>query len=338
MSGEALRVGVIGAGSWGTTLAKISAERGHETRLWARRAELASALREARENVDYLPGVRLPDSLQTTHDLGEVVRQSELLVLVVPSHALRLVAREIGDTARGEQCLIHATKGLERGTHKRMSEILREETCLRKIGVLAGPNLAAELARGEPTGTLIASRYEEVRRRGHAAFSNGYFRVYWGSDVVGAEVGGAFKNVIALAAGVLSGLGLGENARALLLTRGLGEMAELGTAMGADLTTFGGMAGVGDLIATSSSTLSRNFQVGTRLASGESLQKIQAEMKMVAEGVNTSLAVMEFARERRLTLPIARAVHRLLHEGGDVPTLLQELMALPTGQEFRRPG
>ena len=331
---ESLRVGVIGAGSWGTTLAKISAENGHPTLLWARREEQAARIAEERCNAEYLPNIDLPLNLETTADLQRIAEVSDLLVLVVPSHGLREIARQLGEFVDGSQCLVHATKGLEQGTHRRMSEVIREETCLRKIGVIAGPNLARELAQCGPAGTLVASHYDEVFRKGHSAFGNHYFRVYWGHDVVGAEVGGAFKNVVALAAGVLSGLGFGENSRSLLMTRGLSEMARLGTAMGGSLVTFGGMAGIGDLIATCSSSLSRNFQVGSRLAAGETLPQIQAEMKMVAEGVKTSLAVKEFATQHHIDLPIAGAIHRLLHEGGSVPELLADLMAIPTGPEF----
>ncbi len=329
-----LKVGVVGAGSWGTTLAKVSAENGHDTLLWARRPELALRIAAERTNSDYLPGIKLPEELAATSDLERVTRHGDLLLLVVPSHGVREIAHELGKFVHGGQCLIHATKGLEQGTHKRMSQVLREETCLRKIGVLAGPNLSRELAQRGPAGTLIASAYDEVFQKGHRALKNQYFRVYWGSDVIGAEVGGAFKNIVALAAGVLSGLGFGENARALLLTRGLNEMTRLGVSMGADPLTFSGMAGVGDLIATCSSSLSRNFQVGSRLAGGESLGEIQADMSMVAEGVKAALAVDQFSAQHRLDLPIARAVHHLLYAGGSVPQLLADLMAIPTGAEF----
>jgi glycerol-3-phosphate dehydrogenase (NAD(P)+) len=263
-----------------------------------------------------------------------VCKSAKLILLVVPSHGLRELAYELGDFVTGEHVVVHATKGIEQQSFKRMSEILLEETCLRKIGVLSGPNLARELAARHPTGTLVASRFDEVFRRSHAALHNDYFRVYWGHDVIGAEVGGAFKNIVALAAGVAAGLGLGENTKALLLTRGMSEMARLGASMGADVLTFGGMAGFGDLIATCSSSLSRNHQVGARLAKGESLEAIQHDMRMVAEGVKTTRAVYAYASKKGLDLPIVRAVYHLLYENGDVPTLLKDLMAIPTGAEF----
>jgi glycerol-3-phosphate dehydrogenase (NAD(P)+) len=327
-------VSVIGAGSWGTTLAKVLGENGRPTLLWARREELCREINQSHENRDYLPGFELPPTVTATHDLERVVESSKLILLVVPSHGFRQLANELGNFVTGEHVVVHATKGIEQDSFRRMSDVLLEETCLRKIGVLSGPNLARELSARHPTGTLVASRFDEVYRRFHAALHNDYFRVYWGHDVIGAEVGGAFKNIVALAAGVAAGLGLGENTKALLLTRGMSEMARLGTAMGADVLTFGGMAGFGDLIATCSSSLSRNHQVGVRLAKGESLEAIQADMRMVAEGVKTTGAVFEYARKKGLDLPIVGAVHRLIYERGDVPTLLRDLMAIPTGAEF----
>lgn len=327
-------VAVIGAGSWGTTLAKVLGDNGRPTLLWVRRQELCDEINRTRENRAYLPDFALPASVEATTDLERVASACKLILLVVPSHGLRQLAYELGEFVTGEHVVVHATKGIEEGSFKRMSEILVEETCLRKIGVLSGPNLARELAARHPTGTLVASRFDEVYRRTHAALHNDYFRVYWGHDVIGAEVGGAFKNIVALASGVAAGLGLGENTKALLLTRGMSEMARLGTSMGADVLTFGGMAGFGDLIATCSSSLSRNHQVGARLARGETLEAIQADMRMVAEGVKTTRAVHAYARRKGLSLPIVGAVHRLLYEQGDVPTLLGDLMAIPTGAEF----
>ncbi|MBX3127145.1 MAG: NAD(P)-dependent glycerol-3-phosphate dehydrogenase [Polyangiaceae bacterium] len=328
------RVAVIGAGSWGTTLARVVTSAGRPALLYSRRQDLCDEINSTHTNSAYLPDIHLPACLEATADLERVARESSLILFVVPSHGFRDTARELGNYLTGEHVVVHATKGIEQATHRRMSEVLREETCLRKIGVLSGPNLARELAAGQPTGTLVASSYDEVFRRSHAVLNTDYFRVYGGRDVIGAEVGGAFKNIVALAAGVAAGLGLGENTKALLLTRGLSEMARFGVAMGGELMTFGGMAGIGDLIATCSSRLSRNQQVGERLARGESLADIQGEMRMVAEGVKTARAVHEFAREKGLDLPIVAAVHRLLHEGGDVPTLLRDLMSIPTGAEF----
>ncbi|MCC6750991.1 MAG: NAD(P)-dependent glycerol-3-phosphate dehydrogenase [Deltaproteobacteria bacterium] len=327
-------VAVVGAGNWGTTLAKVLAENGRRVLLWARSEPTVREINETRQNSRYLPNVWLPAGVEATTELEPVCRQAQVILLVVPSHGLRKVAYELGQFLTGDQLVVHATKGIEQETFKRMSEVLREETCVRKIGVLTGPNLAHELAERQPAGTLVASRYEEVFTRAYGVLHNNYFRVYHGHDVVGAEVGGAFKNIVALAAGVVDGLKLGDNTKALLLTRGLNEMARLGVAMGAKPLTFAGMAGVGDLMATCSSNRSRNHQVGARLAQGQSLEQIQAEMVMVAEGVRTTRAVYAFAQERRLDLPIVRAVHRMLYEGATLPQVIEELMSIPGGAEF----
>ncbi len=328
-------VGVIGAGSWGTTLAKIIGENDVPVTLWARSKELVTEINEQRVNQRYLPDAKqLPSKLVATDDLQQVCETCRLILLVVPSHGLRHVAYQMGEYVTGAHVVVHATKGIEQQSFKRMSQVLREETCVRKIGVLGGPNLAKELVACQPAGTLIASAFDEVFARFHAVLNNGYFRVYGGRDVIGAEVGGAFKNIVALAAGMADGLGLGDNTKALLLTRGMIEMGLFGDAMGADWLTFGGMAGIGDLMATCASPLSRNHQVGERLAKGESLEQIQQAMHMVAEGVKTTKAVHNYAEYRGIELPIVRGVYRLLYEGVGVKQALRELMAIPTGREF----
>jgi glycerol-3-phosphate dehydrogenase (NAD(P)+) len=331
------RVAIVGAGSWGTTLAKVAAETHpeNEVALWARDPEVCADIRATRRNPRYLTDVELPANLVATTDLEEVCERALLLVLVVPSHGFRKVAYEMGGFVTGEHALVHGTKGIEQGTFKRMSEVLREETCVRKLGVLAGPNLALEVAQRHPAGTLVASGYDEVLERAQLALHNPrYFRVYGGKDVIGAEVGGAFKNIVALAAGVVDGLGLGDNTKALLLTRGINEMARLGHVMGGKVLTFGGMAGFGDLMATCASPLSRNHQVGERQARGPTLVEITSEMRMVAEGVKTSKAVHDFGRARGLDLPIVDAVYRLVHEGVPVAQIVEELMSRPSGDEF----
>jgi glycerol-3-phosphate dehydrogenase (NAD(P)+) len=239
-------VGVIGAGSWGTTLAKVLGDNGRQVLLWARRQDMVDELNQRRVNSTYLPDVELPANVRATTELREVAETAHLLLFVVPSHGFRKAARELGDFVNGEHVIVHATKGIEEGSDKRMSEVLHEETCVKRIGVLSGPNLAKELAARHPTGTLVASRYDEVYTRSAAVLNNDYFRVYGGRDLVGAEVGGSFKNIVALASGAAAGMGLGENTKALLLTRGLSEMARLGVSMGGELLTFGGMAGMGD--------------------------------------------------------------------------------------------
>lgn len=330
-----INVGVIGSGSWGTTIAKILGENENQVLLWARREELCAQINEQHVNEDYLPGATLPPGVMATTDLQRICESCKLIVMVVPSHGFRRVAHEIGAFLDGEHIIVHATKGIEEGSYKRMSEILREETPVRKLGVLSGPNLAKELAEGKPSGTLVASRYQEVVARAQAALHNRYFRVYAGSDVIGAEIGGTFKNIVALAAGIVDGLDLGDNTKALLMTRGINEMARFGVAMGAKMITFGGMAGVGDMMATCASPYSRNHQVGERLARGETLEEIQKAMKMVAEGIKATRAVRAFCQGRGLQLPIVEGVHQVLYDGGDVAGVLAQLMALGTGDEFQ---
>jgi glycerol-3-phosphate dehydrogenase (NAD(P)+) len=327
-------VGVVGAGSWGTTLAKILGENGQQTLVWAFEPEVVAEINEQHTNERYVPGARLAEQVTSTGDLQEICERCGFLLMVVPSHVFRGVAKEMGDHLNGEHAIVHCTKGIERETFRRMSEILREETCVRKIGALAGPNLSRELAARQPAGTLVASKYAEVVRRAQAALNNVYFRVYGGDDVVGAEVGGAFKNIVAVAAGMVDGLKLGDNTKALLLTRGLTEMARYGAALGADVLTFGGMAGIGDLMATCASPHSRNHQVGERLAGGETLEQIQESMFMVAEGVKTAGSVHAYASYKGLELPIVEAVHGLLYEGKDLQASLTELMSRDVTREF----
>ncbi len=327
-------VSVIGAGSWGTTLAKILGDNGRHVLLWSRNADQCRAINGDHRNERYLPGFELPKKIEATTDLQRACESARLILLVVPSHGLRKVAFQMGDFLGGDQMIVHATKGIEIETGKRMSQVIREETCIRKVGVLAGPNLARELAARKPAGTLIASPFDEVFLAAQEAFHNNYFRAYAGHDVVGAEVGGAFKNIIAVAAGLVDGLELGDNTKALLLTRGLNEMARLGDTMGAQVMTFGGMAGIGDLMCTCASTLSRNHQVGERLATGQRRAQIQKEMHMVAEGVKTTKAIHLYSQYKGLDLPIAEAVYQLLYSRRSVKRVIEELMARPAADEF----
>jgi glycerol-3-phosphate dehydrogenase (NAD(P)+) len=332
----ASRVGVVGAGAWGTTLAKLLADNGQEVLLWARQSASCEAINAKHENGRYLPEVRLPAQVVATTDLRDLCERCLLVLVAVPSRGFRDVARELGRFLRGDHLVIHGTKGFEQSGCKRMSEVLREETCVRKIGVLSGPNLAREVALGKPAGTLVASKFDEVVTAAQAALHSRQFLVYGGTDVAGAEVGGAFKNVVAVAAGVVDGLQLGDNAKSLLIARSLTEMSRVGEAMGADRSTFWGLSGIGDLVATCASPLSRNHQVGERLARGESRQAIEESMVAVAEGVPAARALFDFATGLRLDLPIVGAVHRVLYEGLKVEDVLRRLMARPAGPEFER--
>jgi len=312
----------------------VLGNNGHQVLLWGRDAERVADINERHVNQRYLPDFELSHNIQATSDLQRACEWSRWILLVVPSHGLRDAARSMGEHLSGEHMIVHATKGIEQGSFKRMSQVLREETCVRRIGVLSGPNLAREIMRRQPAGTLVASKYTELQERSQALLHNRYFRVYVGDDVVGAEVGGAFKNIVAVAAGIVDQLQMGDNTRSLLLTRGLNEMARVGATMGANVLTFGGLAGIGDLMATCASPLSRNHQVGERLAKGQPLEQIQAEMHMVAEGVKTTRSTYEFAVHRGLDLPIVRAVHALIYQGRTVEQAIQGLMELPASQEL----
>ncbi|HQK18579.1 MAG TPA: NAD(P)H-dependent glycerol-3-phosphate dehydrogenase [Polyangiaceae bacterium] len=325
---------IVGGGSFGSALAMIAAAQGHRVRMWVRREQQANEINQAHTNGAYLGEARLPDHLQATTDMQLAVQGATVVLMAIPSKSFREVARTVGEHLRGDQLLVHATKGIEAATFARMSQILREETCALKIGVLSGPNLAAELMQGHPSGSVIASPYDEVVHGVQALFSHSHLRVYGGRDVMGVEVGGAFKNIIAIAAGVADGLGFGDNARSLVITRGLSEMAWLGTHLGADVFTFGGLAGIGDLVATCNSKLSRNHRVGERLALGKDLDTILRELKFTAEGVPTTDAVHRRAAAAGLHLPICQAVYSVLFDGKNATGAFGELMRLPVGDEL----
>ncbi len=324
-------IGVLGAGSWGTALAVHYAAQGQEVRLWARRREAAEALAAARTNEAYLPGVHLPESLRVTADLGAVVACDPILV-VVPSHGYREVLREVLrrlDPAR-PHALVSATKGIELETHCRMSEVTAEEAARAGVAVgfavLSGPNFAAELAVGMPSAAVVASPDEALATDLQRRLTTPTYRLYSSSDVVGVEIVGAAKNVIAIGAGVLAGLGLGHNTMAALITRGLHEITRLGVACGGDLRTFSGLAGLGDLVLTCTGGLSRNRRTGIALAEGQSLAEILASTTMVAEGVRNSVALLELARAREVVMPITEQMVAILHEGKAPRRALEELM------------
>ncbi|MBI4575025.1 MAG: NAD(P)-dependent glycerol-3-phosphate dehydrogenase [Planctomycetes bacterium] len=329
--------GVLGGGSWGTTVAWLLASKGHETLQWVRDPAVRREIQEGRTNTRYLgEGLRLPEALRAVDDLEEVARRSTVIYAAVPTKAMREVVRALGDHLSGDHVLVSCAKGLEAVTGTRMSEVLREETCCRKIGVLSGPNLAREVAAGQPAATVVASRYDEVIRRASELLVSPRFRVYGNRDVVGVEAGGALKNIIALASGMVRGLGQGDNTRALLMTRGLAEVSRYGVRLGADPLTFSGLAGAGDLIVTCSSPLSRNHQVGYRLGRGEGLEAILADLGQVAEGVNTTRVVHQQARVLDVEMPITDGMHRILFEGSTVEEVTRDLMTRPSRDEIDR--
>jgi len=321
-------VAVIGAGSWGTTVAAIAAS--HEpTVLWARRPELAAAIATGHENPEYLAGYALPETLRATPDLSEAVRDAEVVVMAVPSHGYRAVLAEAAAAIGDAVPILSLTKGIEQDTLMRMTEITNDLLPHHRpdrIGVLSGPNLAGEIMAGQPAATVIAMADDDAATRLQHVFMTPRFRVYTNRDVVGCEAAGALKNVMAIAAGMAHGLGFGDNTLASLITRALAELTRLGRAMGGEPLTFAGLAGMGDLIATCTSAQSRNHQVGFGLGQGRLLDDIVSEMSMVAEGVKSTSGVLALAARYGVEMPIAEQVGRVLYEGKHPAVAVAELM------------
>ena len=322
------RVAVVGAGSWGTAFSVIPASNGAETILWARRQELADAISTRHENPDYLEGVELPVGLEATHDLERAVSRAEVVVMAIPSHAFRGVFEDVVSHLGADASVVSLTKGIEQEELLRMTEVIREVGDLPedRVAAVSGPNLAREIAKRQPSASVVACADEERAERLQGVFMAPYFRVYVNPDVVGVELGGALKNVVALAAGIGDGMGFGDNAKASLMTRGLAEIARLGKRMGGNPLTFAGLAGMGDLVATCISPLSRNRHVGEELGKGRKLDEITGEMKMVAEGVKTSRSVVRLAERVGVEVPIAEHVCRLLYEGMSPDEMVASLM------------
>jgi glycerol-3-phosphate dehydrogenase (NAD(P)+) len=331
-----MRVAVFGAGSWGTTFAKVLADAGTDVVLWSRRREVADAIAEHRENPDYLPGVTLPRSLESTSDPRVALDGATDVVLAVPSQSLRhnLTAwRRLIDPSA---TLISLAKGVELGTLKRMSEVVVEVMGVpaAQVAVVTGPNLAKEIAAEQPTASVVACVDHDRAVAVQQACTTGYFRPYTNTDVVGCELGGACKNVIALSCGMAAGLGFGDNTLATLITRGLAETARLGEALGADPMTFAGLAGLGDLVATCSSPLSRNRSFGARLGRGETVaQALAAAHGQVAEGVKSCSSIRELAMRHGVEMPITEVVHRVCHDGFDPREMAGELIGRKTRPE-----
>jgi glycerol-3-phosphate dehydrogenase (NAD(P)+) len=331
------RVAVVGAGSWGTAVAAIVATNA-PTVLWARRAELASHIEREHENPDYLAGIHLPDALGATADLEAACRDADIVVLAVPSHGLRAVLAEARPHISPTAPIVSLAKGIEQGTLLRMTEVIAEvlvEHDRNRIGVLTGPNLAREVAAGQPTASVVAIADAAVADELQAVFFTPTLRVYTNPDVIGCEMAGALKNVLAIGAGIADGLGYGDNTKAALITRGLAELARLGVTLGGEPLTFAGLAGMGDLIATCSSTQSRNRHVGVEIGKGRALDDVVSEMNMVAEGVKTTAAVIELAARHDVEMPLAAFVGRVLYEGARPADLIPELMMRKAKPELR---
>lgn len=325
---------VAGPTTWGTTLAVLIASRGTDCLLLCRDAAEADRLRSAGAHPRRLPGISFPPGLRPTASLEEVADRAGAILLAVPSETLRANARRLAGAVGPRTIVVSATKGLERGTGRRMTEILAEELGpAARLAVLSGPNLAGEIARGLPASTVVAAADPAVAAAVQAALNGPTFRVYTRTDVIGVEFGGALKNIIAIAAGIADGLGAGDNAKAGLITRGLAEMTRLGVAAGADARTFAGLAGLGDLVATCASRLSRNHTTGERLAAGEPLGAITAALGQVVEGVPTTAAACDLARRLGVELPIAEQLHQVLFAGKLPRRAVDDLMTrAPTAE------
>jgi glycerol-3-phosphate dehydrogenase (NAD(P)+) len=322
------RVAVIGAGSWGTAFAAVVAENA-DVILWAREPELAKHLEAQQENNLYLPGVLLPATLRATSRLEAACGGADVVVVGIPSHGFRAVLSQAASLIDTSVPVVSLSKGVEQGTNLRMTEVVAEVLQTHRadrIGVLTGPNLAREVAEGEPTASVIAIGDTDVAETLQRLFMTRTFRVYTNPDVVGCEIAGALKNVIAIAAGIAAGLGYGDNTKAALITRGLAELARLGIALGGEPLTFSGLAGMGDLVATCTSDKSRNRRVGVELGKGRTLEEIVAETSMVAEGVKSTRALLDLATEHGIDMPIAEMVGAVLYEGAMPAEIVPSLM------------
>ena len=324
-----MRVAVLGAGSWGTTLAILLTDNSHDVTLWSYRESDAATIRLRRENPSFLPGISIPSGVRITTSLEEAVREAEIVVAAVPSQFLRGVMAQVREVLPPRAVIVNVAKGIENGTLMTMSEMLADVLPDRPadlIATLSGPSHAEEVSRKIPTTVVAASRSLETARLVQSVFMVPYFRVYASDDIKGVEVGGALKNVIAIAAGIIDGASLGDNTKAAVMTRGIAEIARIGVALGAHLRTFSGLSGIGDLMVTCMSRHSRNRHIGVEIGKGRKLPDIVAEMVMVAEGIATTLSAHELARRVGVEVPIVDQVHKILFEGKDPLKACYDLM------------
>ena len=320
-------VTVLGGGTFGTALADLLGRNGHHVKLWMRDSQQVSTLLSTRENTKYLKGYKLSQNIHPTASLKEAVYKSALLFISIPSKFFKSVIVEVGDSITGDQILVSTTKGFEADTFKSMSQIILEETCCLKVGVLSGPNLAKEIIEKKPAGTVIASEFDEVIEMTQQLLAGPTMRVYGNHDLFGVELGGALKNIYAICAGLITALDLGDNTKSLMMTRALSEMSRFARKLNANPLTFLGLAGVGDLIATCSSPKSRNFQVGWQLGSGKSLKEAVDSLGQVAEGVRTTQFVKVKADELGVYMPIVEAIYQVLYDNTPVTDAIHNLMS-----------
>ena len=332
-----MKIAVIGAGGWGTTLANVAAENGHSTVLWAYESHVAQTINSAHCNDDFLAGISLNESLLATVDLKAAASDADIILLVCPSHVMRSICEELKEVVSTNSTLVIASKGLEMDTHYRMSSVVVDvlgNKFSKNLTVLSGPSFADEVARGLPTVITAASLSMKSSCLVQDTFSNSYLRVYTHDDIIGVELGGAIKNVIAIATGIVDGMELGFNTRAALLTRAIAEITRLGVALGASSETFSGISGIGDLILTCTGDLSRNRSVGMRIGRGETLEQIRTGMKTVAEGINTTKSAYELSMIHHVEMPITEQVYRILFEGHSVKEAVRELMSRDLKGEY----
>ena len=321
---------VLGTGAWGTTFAQVLADAGMTVRMWGRNDSVVDFI-NSHENSPYLPGIHLSDTVSATTDLGEAVRGAELVAVAVPVSAVRATVAAAAPDLADEAALLSLAKGLELETRRTVHDVIREASGRpsESIAVLSGPNLSREIAEHNPTATVVACEDAELATRIAIACHNPYFRPYVSTDVIGCEIAGATKNVIAVAIGAAEGMGLGTNTRATLITRGLAEMTRLGTTLGAQSETFAGLAGIGDLVATCSSKLSRNYSLGLRMGRGASLDEALHLSPGVAEGARSAVPILQVAREHGVDMPITEAVVRVVHEGATIDEMGEMLLSRP---------
>lgn len=319
-------VAVLGGGSFGTAMAKVLGENGHRVHFWMRGKAQAEEIRSTRINSRYMPGIELTGDIQPTTDLADAVSKAEIVFVAIPSKAFRAVIRENSDKFRDEQIVISLTKGIEEHGFKLMSEILQEEIPRCRTGVLSGPNLAGEIVNRDLTATVIAAKDPDVRRSVQDLLGCEYFRVYANVDVYGVELAGALKNIYAIVAGLASALEMGENAKAMLITRGLAEMSRFAVSLGANQMTFMGLAGVGDLIVTCTSSKSRNFRVGYAVGQGQKLDDAVAELGQVAEGIYTLKLVKQKAEAIGIYMPLVRGLYEILYDNASIKAVINSLM------------
>ncbi len=329
------KISILGAGGWGTALAIHLSQKGYKVLLWEVFPEYAEALRKRRENYKFLPGIKIPQEIEITASTGKAVEKTDILVVAIPSRYLRKVLEKIPSIP--PTCIVvSVVKGIEEGTGKRMSELIEEEWGKVRLAVLSGPSHAEEVARRVPTAVVVSSSYPKVAREVQEIFISPFFRVYTNPDIIGVELGGALKNIIALACGISDGLGFGDNTRAAIMTRGLAEIVRLGVAMGGNPSTFWGLSGMGDMIVTCTSSHSRNRAVGERIGKGESLQEILSSMEKVAEGVFTVKSTRELAYRVKVEMPITEVVYQILYAGMSPEEGVKSLMLRTPREEPER--